>query len=57
MMNEKKKEMYVLMYATLEANSHCNKKREGEKKRRKTEKLWQYRSSTSQTDRQRIKSV
>ncbi len=31
-MNEKKKEMYVLMYATLEANSHCNKKREGEKK-------------------------
>jgi len=31
----KKNETYVLMYATLEANSQCNKKREREKGRLK----------------------
>jgi len=51
-MNEKKKETYVLMYATLKANSQCNEKRE-EKKRR----LKNCGSTARQPVRQRIMSV
>ncbi len=50
-MNEKR-ETYVLMYATLEANSQCNQKRKENKKKKKEGRLKNCGSNTRQPDRE-----